>query len=343
MDKLVFNKTGSLFMVNEMNDDEFIMINIQIIKQIEGEVPFDIYIKRAEGKYSKIIQKGRTVDARRLSVYQKEKGVKKLYIHNEEKKSYNECVESILDAALSEQKNNAVQRIIDNVSEMSRICLDEIYQNSKLEKESVEFAQKCMQGMTKVLSKDPKNFIRLIASLKGHPLQLKHAIMTSLFAVILAQKSGMSSTKSLQTVGMGGMLANVGWSMLDATLMFKKDLTVEELKEVKQHPSLGLQLLASINSISSEVRQIAIQHEEYCNGTGYPNGLFSSEIYQPAKIVTIADHFAEYLLAHEFSEQSYTPQEAIQAMSDDLGHYDKNLLEHFAKIMGVKIKKFGIN
>ncbi len=46
--------------------NDFIRINISIIMQIDDKVPFDIYIKRAEDKFTKLFHKGNAIDHEQL-------------------------------------------------------------------------------------------------------------------------------------------------------------------------------------------------------------------------------------------------------------------------------------
>jgi HD-GYP domain-containing protein (c-di-GMP phosphodiesterase class II) len=64
--------------------------------------------------------------------------------------------------------------------------------------------------------------------------------------------------------------------------------------KLKEHALLGLRILESMDSAESvpnEVKLIVSQHHELHDGTGYPKKLRGSNIYDLARIVSIANIF----------------------------------------------------
>ncbi len=83
------------------------------------------------------------------------------------------------------------------VSEMATLALAEIYINSKVETKVIDWASKSIQGCMKILSEEPKSLVRVLESLKAHPHTLRHAIMTSVFSMILVKQIGYDSERTL--------------------------------------------------------------------------------------------------------------------------------------------------
>ncbi len=320
-----------------ITSDEYIKISIHIIRQIHDKVPFDIYVKRAEGKFTKLFHKHHLVDHDLLMRYQNEKGVKALYVSNDEHKTYRYYVEKILEMALEDPKKSAPAKLTGIVAEMSSLAIAEIYVQTGIDAKVLTWAEKSMRGCVKILSEDPKSLIRVIEALKTHPHSFKHAIMTSLFSMLLARELRFTSERTLLNVGMGGLLHDMGLCMLPAGMEFKEQPSPQEWKEIKEHPQLGYQMLESLKGVTREVRTIVLQHHERVNGCGYPNNMHGPEIFPLAKLVAIADAFAEKIVSREVHKESISVMDALALMNEDQGHFDKEMLEKFENIFSKKV------
>lgn len=109
-------------------------------------------------------------------------------------------------------------------------------------------------------------------------------------------------------------------------------MTAIQLREIKEHPQLGKKILDNIRSVPSEVGQIVLQHHEQPNGLGYPNHLGGTQIYMPAKIVSISDAFVTLTTRSPLRVEPFSALQAIQHMKDDINKYDLNLLRLFSDI-----------
>lgn len=67
-------------------------------------------------------------------------------------------------------------------------------------------------------------------------------------------------------------------------------LTEEEFAAIKTHPSIGSQILSSIN-ISPSLSVGASYHHERYDGRGYPSGLKGDDIPEIARIIAVADAY----------------------------------------------------
>jgi HD-GYP domain-containing protein (c-di-GMP phosphodiesterase class II) len=65
-------------------------------------------------------------------------------------------------------------------------------------------------------------------------------------------------------------------------------LTVEQYELVKRHTIFGANVLTQA-SLPWPIAEIALQHHERLDGSGYPAGLRGDEIIMPARIVAVAD------------------------------------------------------
>jgi PAS domain S-box-containing protein len=129
-------------------------------------------------------------------------------------------------------------------------------------------------------------------------------------------------------------LHDVGKLALSDTIVLKRGrLTGEEMKQVRKHPENGARILANSNSdVLQLAEQIALNHHEWWNGSGYPNGLAGEAIPQCARIVAVADVYDA--LTHS---RPYKPAWPSQAAVDEISRlsgqqFDPRVVEAFLSL-----------
>jgi response regulator RpfG family c-di-GMP phosphodiesterase len=109
---------------------------------------------------------------------------------------------------------------------------------------------------------------------------------------MLAQESGMSEDETAILMHAAPMHDIGKIATPDSVLLKPGRLTPEEWEIMKQHPTVGLQILdGSQRPILKAAAVIAHQHHEKYDGSGYPQGLKGEDIHPYARIVAVADVF----------------------------------------------------
>lgn len=109
-------------------------------------------------------------------------------------------------------------------------------------------------------------------------------------AVRLAQICGMGPL-SQRHMRIAGNMHDIGKLAIDPCIIEKAGrLTEEEYLEVQRHPAVARNILSQIQGFET-ISMWACQHHERLDGSGYPDGLKSSEISYGAKIMAVADVF----------------------------------------------------
>jgi len=115
---------------------------------------------------------------------------------------------------------------------------------------------------------------------------------------MLARESGMSDEETAVLMHAAPMHDIGKIATPDAVLLKPGRLTPDEWEIMKQHPTVGLQILdGSQRPILKAAAVIAHQHHEKYDGSGYPQGLKGEQIHPYARIVAVADVFDA--LTHE--------------------------------------------
>jgi len=86
----------------------------------------------------------------------------------------------------------------------------------------------------------------------------------------------------------------------DAILLKPGPLDLDEYEVIKQHASLGAQIVEGV--LSSEQVEWVRSHHERPDGRGYPNGLIGPSISEGATLLAMADAFDSMTAARVYGE-----------------------------------------
>jgi len=100
-----------------------------------------------------------------------------------------------------------------------------------------------------------------------------------------------ASEKDVEKAAIGGRLHDIGKiGVRDSVLLKPGRLTDEEFDQIKQHPTIGANILKTIPSLAGIV-DIVLSHHERLDGKGYPNGIRGKEIPLWARMTAVADTY----------------------------------------------------
>lgn len=117
-----------------------------------------------------------------------------------------------------------------------------------------------------------------------------HSERVSEYAVLIGKKLGLGQN-DLKTLKIGGLFHDVGKiGISDSILLKKGKLSDEEYNEIKNHPTIGKNILSNA-AIFKDILSIVMYHHERYDGKGYPYGLADKDIPLLARIVCVADAF----------------------------------------------------
>ncbi|MEW6990869.1 HD domain-containing phosphohydrolase [Colwelliaceae bacterium 6441] len=119
-----------------------------------------------------------------------------------------------------------------------------------------------------------------------------HIRRMSEVSYMLAQKLGLTDEEA-ELLKQAAPMHDIGKiATPDKILLKPGKLTVDEMEEMKRHPSIGFNILqGSKRPILQAAAIISEQHHEKFDGTGYPNKIKGENIHIYARIVAVADVF----------------------------------------------------
>ncbi len=141
-----------------------------------------------------------------------------------------------------------------------------------------------------------------------------HSVNVCVLAVITGLTLNYSRP-ALRHLGIGALLHDVGKTVVPLHILNKPGkLTPEEMEAMRRHPQLGFDILRMYKGISPLSANIALQHHERYNGSGYPQGLKGPQVHEFARITAIVDVY-DALTADRVYRPAYSPQEAFEKLA----------------------------
>jgi putative two-component system response regulator len=144
----------------------------------------------------------------------------------------------------------------------------------------------------------------------------------------------------MQVLRRAALLHDVGkLGVDDAIIHSPSKLTDEEQKKIHDHPTIGIELIASLSFLADTLGPIESHHERF-DGTGYPGKLAREQIPLEARIIAIADTF-DALTTDRPYQKALTTAAALNEMSSsaDSGQLDPELVSKFVEIMREEVSR----
>lgn len=155
-----------------------------------------------------------------------------------------------------------------------------------------------------------------------------HSLNVSMLASILGKWLNLPIQTTTE-LAIAGLLHDIGKINVNQTILNKSGkLTPEEFDHIKQHTTLGYQLVAD-TTLPLGVKHAILMHHEKMNGGGYPLGLNLHRIHDYAKIISIVDIY-DAMTAERPYHKRYHPFHVIRMFEEECyGVLDTTYLEVF--------------
>ena len=158
-----------------------------------------------------------------------------------------------------------------------------------------------------------------------------HVHRVQLYTEVLAREIGLADDDVIH-LGIMSILHDIGkLNVSDVILKKPGKLDGDEWQVMKEHTENGVRILGN-NQYYSVAREIAGNHHENWDGTGYPKGLKGEEIPLSARIVKIADVF-DALTSRRPYKEPWHAERAIEYLKLQANYqFDPNVVEAFLRL-----------
>jgi len=141
------------------------------------------------------------------------------------------------------------------------------------------------------------------------------------------------SASDMESLKIAGILHDVGKIAVPDNILIKPGkLTAEEYMIIKNHPTIGENILRPVVLLEKERKIIQCHHERW-DGKGYPLGIAGNEIPCLARILAVADSFDAMT-----SDRPYHPAMPLEKAVDELvanknTQFDADVVDSFLKVL----------
>jgi putative nucleotidyltransferase with HDIG domain len=160
----------------------------------------------------------------------------------------------------------------------------------------------------------------------------EHSAQVAKWASTTARKLNMSE-EEVDDVYWASILHDIGKiGISDRVLRKKSILSEEDWVLIKMHPTIGSNIVSSIDAYPTLAPTISAHQEKY-DGTGYPKGLSGKNIPLGARILGIADAY-QAMVEERYYRQARSHEEAVAELKKVRGtQFDPEVLDVFLNVI----------
>ena len=158
----------------------------------------------------------------------------------------------------------------------------------------------------------------------------KHTLRVGLLAEFMARATGQTHAYS-QRLGATAMIHDLGKLGIPEALLKKPGaLTTAEMDHMKRHAMIGARLLANSEFPCIQLaHDVALNHHEWWDGTGYPRRLSGEDIPFCGRVVALCDSF-DVLCSDRPFRKAFSYEKAKEIIVEGRGtQFDPDLVDVF--------------
>lgn len=170
----------------------------------------------------------------------------------------------------------------------------------------------------------------LVSALEAKDVYTRgHSDRVGDFAVALGRSIGGVDEHSLRV---GARLHDIGKIGIAGGILSKDGpLDIAEIDHIREHPSIGVQILSPLLEDRHALAVVRHHHERW-DGAGYPDGLAGHEIPLGARIVAVADTYDAMTTSRPY-RAALTSEQAVAEIQREAGRqFDPDVSAHAAGV-----------
>lgn len=162
-----------------------------------------------------------------------------------------------------------------------------------------------------------------------------HSANVCIYSTLIGYNMNLNQYK-LNQLAIASLLHDVGMMKVPENIINKKEkLTPSEFIEIQKHTIEGYKILSQKQNFTDEICQVALQHHERFNGSGYPAKRHGDQITQFSKIVAVADSYDAMTEPHTYREKFHGHRAIKDVLQASKNLYDPEVSKTFLSIMSI--------
>ena len=159
-----------------------------------------------------------------------------------------------------------------------------------------------------------------------------HSERVTRYSLEIGRRLNLSDER-MQVLERAAILHDIGKIGVDLSLLHKEGkLTPQDIRDLQQHPSIGMNILEPIGFLQ-DVRLCIGQHHERYDGMGYPNRTKKDDLLLESRILAIADAF-DAMTSDRPYRKALSLDIAVTELHDNAGtQFDPELVSVFSQVI----------
>ena len=167
----------------------------------------------------------------------------------------------------------------------------------------------------------------------------KYLYVLGASVAVLSVITGLSlgyDNEKLKVLIIGSWLHDIGMIKIPPYILEKRGgLTPDEYARIKTHTIYGYRLIIGELLFDNEIANIALQHHESYDGTGYPRKLKGNQISINARIVSIADSYVAMTRSRSYRDEMIYYNAMKVIVSSANRRFDPTIVKVFLSNMAI--------
>ena len=289
-----------------MDANDLVPIRVSTLRG-DLKIPFDAYVL-INSKPILLCRKGDSFEGERLSRLKKKK-LKKMFILGEHESAYRDYLNLNIQQAYDKKSNKPMNERAEVIQGAQQAAGEEVMENIE-DKQAYEYAKMGTANYVEfILNEDEA--LKSILNIENSDLSIAHhGVTVATLAISVLQKLGLDQTMPLNLVTLGCLVHDIEHIYTESPYSKSiKDMTSEELGIYKNHPRSGVNRLQNQAHFDKEVLDIILNHEEYNNGQGFPNGKLEKDLDITWQVVSTVNSYDKMVAFYGMNKK-----EAIKAL-----------------------------
>jgi putative nucleotidyltransferase with HDIG domain len=199
----------------------------------------------------------------------------------------------------------------------------------------VEAVEPIVEQMTESILRNSGALLSLCRVKNKDNYTFQHSVSVCALLVTFCRAAGLDA-HTTQLAGIGGLLHDIGKVRIPDKILNKPgQLTDDEFKVMKNHVVDSKAILDATPGIREISIQVAHEHHERHDGSGYARGLKNDEISTMGRMAAICDVY-DAITSDRVYHKGMAPHEALRKIFEwSKFHFDPLLVQQFMRAIGI--------
>jgi len=295
-----------------------------------GQLPCDLFLEH-DGRYVLYAMAG--ADA--FDVARRATAELALAIRSEDRDVLRRSLSRSVTRILGDASTPAVERSRRAYGAAAHVIGPIFNVGGRVDRGGLEDATEAIDAIVRHIAGAEDILWSMVATMSKHLSTHTHAINTAVYAALLGETTQSFDADALRDIGRGALLHDIGKNRISPAILDKPGpLDEEEWRQMRQHPSVGYDLVVRTLGAEPSYAHIISEHHERADGSGYPTGALSRQVPRDSRLVAIVDAYDALTSVRSYkpADSSYS---ALWTMRFRMaGQFDLRLLASLAELLG---------